>query len=133
MRYTIHLEYSRYNHKSHISRHGNKNSLRTSFFELAADSEVYLRADAVVFTVDGKPVIKIKTSVPANEAWDSFNALTNPVGRRSKVRNSVRMIVWLPAEVVPILKERGNGSTSAGIVNVLGKANDDEITPLLGL
>ena len=133
MKYKLHLEYAGNSSPHYLSIHQSKSSLKAEFQSLYENTDVYSLAESAVFTIGTEPVATVSTELPFDEAWESFNKLTKAIGRQTRVKGGKSVSVYLPEELLPILKERGKGSVSAGLLVVMAQADDSEINPHLAL
>jgi len=133
MEYTVYLEYMNGRSRSNIRRCKSKAELKEIVSDLFANKELLQLADRITVKTGRKVAYSGNSSQSFNKAWKSIDAATNDAGQPRKVRNGKPTSFYVPAGLIPVLKKRGNGSISSGLISVLKQCKDKEVVKEVSL
>jgi len=127
MEYAVYLEYANGRSSSNVMRCQSKQELKETVKSMFKETELLSLAESVVVEARGNTIYSGSTSLTFRSVWRGIDNATNPVGHPRKVRDGTPTTLYLPAELKTVLRERGNGSMSYGLIKVLQKCSDKEV------
>lgn len=133
MIYGVCLEFAAGRSRGNERRSTSKEGLYAALEALHEQQELFNLASNVVFRINGKLVNKSSTSLSLQALKSVVDSFTNKVGNKPKMRNGRPTSVYLPEGLKAVLRARGNGSVSAGLVDCLKDCGDQKVIMELGL
>ncbi|PIJ43321.1 MULTISPECIES: hypothetical protein [Erwiniaceae] len=127
MEYTVYLEYSNGRQRSNVRRCTSKAELKQIVKELFKDKELLSLAEKITVKTGRNVVYSGDSSLSHNRTWKKIDQCTNDAGQPRKIREGVSTSLYVPAGLIPVLRARGNGSISSGLISVLKQCKDKEV------
>ncbi|WP_241576568.1 hypothetical protein [Rosenbergiella collisarenosi] len=127
MEYAVYFEYTNGRTRSNVMRCQSKQELKEAVQNLFQETELLTLAERIVVKGRGKIIYSGGTHLTFRAVWHAIDNATNPVGHPRKVRDGTPTTLYLPAELKAVLRDKGNGSMSYGLIKALQECSDRKV------